>query len=62
MLTIDSEDAMGLLVDEDGFVTEYVELIDMGVREVASWYYVLRPGEDSAVINTSRLEKVSIST
>ena len=57
MLTIDSEDAMGLLVDEDGFVTEYVKLIDMGVREVASWYYVLRPKEDSAIINTSTIGK-----
>jgi len=57
MLTIDSEDAMGLLVDEDGFVTEYVELIDMGVREVASWYYVLRPKEDGAIINTSTVGK-----
>ena len=57
MLTIDSEDAMGLLVDEDGFVTEYVELIDMGVREVASWYYVLRSKEDGAIINTSTIGK-----
>ena len=57
MLTIDSEDVMGLLVDEDGFVTEYVELIDMGVREVAKWYYVLRPKEDGATINTSTVGK-----
>ena len=55
MIEIDKNSVMGLIIDDDGIITEYVELDRMGVREVAKSCYVQDVDGNMAKVNTSAL-------
>ena len=53
MISVDEKSALGLEIDKDGFITQAIDIRDMGIREVAKSFYVQTMQENVVVANSS---------